>query len=74
MFMSSPLLELFGADQRHQHVDPDADGAETIEDREDHGSDPPQQRGVAGERREKRDTGDNEDEVHGQPLWIEAAV
>ncbi len=34
--VGSPPSELFGADQRHQHVDADADRADAVQDRDDH--------------------------------------
>jgi hypothetical protein len=57
--------EVFGAQQGREHVDRHRDRGRDVDDGENHGSDPPEQDGEAGEQREHRRAECEIDEVHG---------
>jgi hypothetical protein len=64
MFMTGACSEVFGAQQRHQHVDRHGRGSGDVEDGDKHGLDPPQQDGIDREQREHGRADGNENEIH----------
>jgi hypothetical protein len=64
MFMKTVRSEIFGAQQRHEHVERHRDGGGDVEAGDEHGSDAPQEDGVEGEQGEQARANGDEDDVH----------
>jgi hypothetical protein len=65
MFMEIVRSEVFGAQQRNEHVDRHARGRGDVKDGDKHGLHAPQQDGIDRKQREHDRAGGDEDEIHG---------